>query len=201
MPYAVTTITVRPGTAAKALPGIEAWLKGAAGTLLGCWTSDIGALNRILILRDGAGPAFLVEHDAMLRGGDPCGGGETMTDVQLDLYEPFPFLPPVKPGSFGPVYEMRHYVLKPGGVSQTIAGWEKALPKRLEMSPVITGMYSITGLSPRFMHIWPYASLNDRARVRGEAVAKGIWPPPGGGERLVEMRSDIYLPTAFSPLK
>ncbi len=62
-------------------------------------------------------------------------------------------------------------------------------------------MYSVTGLTPRFMHIWPYKSLDERHRIRAKAVETGIWPPPGGPDRLVTMQNDIYLAAPFSPIR
>jgi hypothetical protein len=79
--------------------------------------------------------------------------------------------------------------------------WRKALPERMKLSRVTAAMYSITGPTPRFVHIWPYASLEERQRIRKEAVEKKIWPPPGGPDRLVAQQTDIYLPASFSPLK
>ena len=54
MQYDVATITVRPGTAPKAIAKLEAPLTaGHAGrNLLACWYSEIGALNQILIIRN-----------------------------------------------------------------------------------------------------------------------------------------------------
>jgi hypothetical protein len=61
-------------------------------------------------------------------------------------------------------------------------------------------MHSITGTVTRFMHIRPYADLNERSRLRAKAVADGLWPPPGGPDHLAMMQSDIYLSAAFSPI-
>src|SRR5262249_48638729 len=72
---------------------------------------------------------------------------------------------------------------------------------RSRVSRVTVGMYSTTGPTPRFIHIWPYASLEERQRIRKEAVDKKLWPPPGGPERLVAQQTDIYLPAPFSPMK
>jgi hypothetical protein len=62
-------------------------------------------------------------------------------------------------------------------------------------------MTAVSGPVIRFMHIWPYPSLNDRARLREKAVADGVWPPPGGPTLLASQQSDIYLPAPFSPMK
>ena len=61
-------------------------------------------------------------------------------------------------------------------------------------------MMSVTGPVTRFMHIWPYGSLDERQRLRGKAVAEGVWSPPGGPDHLAVMQSDIFLPAAFSPM-
>ena len=52
MHYDVTIITVRPGTEHKALARLAETLPALlGGDLLACWRSDIGALNRILLIR------------------------------------------------------------------------------------------------------------------------------------------------------
>ena len=54
----------------------------------------------------------------------------------------------------------------------------------------------------RFTNIWAYASLNDRAAIRAQAVSDGIWPPKGGPAHLsTDMFSTIAMPLASSPLK
>ncbi len=62
-------------------------------------------------------------------------------------------------------------------------------------------MHSITGTVTRFMHIWPYGSLDERSRLRAKALADKVWPPPGGPHHLQMMQSDIYLPADFSPVR
>src|SRR3546814_14351739 len=62
------------------------------------------------------------------------------------------------------------------------------------LSHLVGAMYALDGTTPRFLNIWPYASLNDRSRIRGEAVAQGIWPPKGGPANLTTMESTIYMP-------
>jgi hypothetical protein len=59
----------------------------------------------------------------------------------------------------------------------------------------------VTGAVIRFMHIWPYKSFDERARLRDKAVADGVWPPPGGPGHLVSQQVDIYLPAPFSPMR
>jgi hypothetical protein len=71
----------------------------------------------------------------------------------------------------------------------------------MKISPVLAGMTSVTGAVTRFLHIWPYRSFDERARLRERAIADGVWPPPGGPGHLVSQQVDIYLPAPFSPMK
>ena len=62
-------------------------------------------------------------------------------------------------------------------------------------------MYGIDG-APHLTQIWPYASLEERAKARGGSVADGKWPPKGGPDWLTpEMTSTVAMPMAFSPMK
>ena len=62
-------------------------------------------------------------------------------------------------------------------------------------------MYALDGTVPRFLNIWPYKSVDERSRIRAEAVKDGIWPPKGGPAHLTTMESTIYVPAPFSPLR
>ncbi|SFJ29160.1 NIPSNAP protein [Bosea sp. OK403] len=203
MRYEIATLTVKLGKAASVVAGIDAYVKApeAKGTLLGCWTSEIGALNEIFVLRGFADDAELqAERLRALDTTNPFSAGDDIARLQFDSYAPFPFLPPVQPAKLGKVYEIRTYKLKHGGVPATIAAWEAAVPERVKLSPLVIAMHALDG-PPRFTHIWPFASLDARASVRADSVAKGIWPPKGGPEWLTgEMHSTIALPTAISPL-
>jgi hypothetical protein len=122
--------------------------------------------------------------------------------VAIDHFALFPFLPPIAPGKFGPVYEVRLYHLKPSsGLAPTIEAWRAAVGPRSEVSPLTAAMYAPGGPGPRFMHIWPYTSLDERMRLRAEAVARKVWPPVGGPPHLATMTSTIFLPAPFSPLQ
>lgn len=203
MRYEIATLTIRLGKAGQVVQALDAELKSGAakGNLLGCWASEIGVLNQILLLRGFSDEAQLrAERERILASGNPFGCGEDIASLDFDSYAPFPFLPPVEPGRYGSVYEIRTYGLKHGGVPATIAAWEAAIPARTELSPLVIAMYALDGPS-RFTHIWPFESLNQRAAVRADSVAKGIWPPKGAPQWLTgEMKSTIALPTAISPL-
>jgi len=201
--YELATLSILMGSAPKLLAGIEAYVSApeAAGRLLGVWTSDIGALNKLVILREFEDDATLLRERARtLRATNPFGAAEALTRLELDSYAPFPDMPPIETGAFGPVYEIRSYVLKTGGLLPTFEGWAEKLPARTAVSPLTIALYALDG-TPRITHIWPYASTNARFEKRTESVTVGAWPPKSAVWLTNEMQAGIYLPTAISPLK
>src|SRR3954451_20122290 len=127
MLYELATLSVRLGSAGKGIAGGDAYVKDqqAQGSLLGCWASELGELNQIFVLRgfDDAAALDAEQRRGLMRS-NPFHCGEFMAGVSTERYAPFPFLPPVTPGQFGSVYEIRTYLLKMGGVAPTIAAWE-----------------------------------------------------------------------------
>jgi len=199
--YEVTIITVRPGTHPSALAKLKEQLANARD-VLACWYSEIGALNQIMIIRSVADAAAnLAARAATLSSRNPFGIGELITAMSIDTYTAFDFLPPMQPGAFGPCYEVRTYVLKPDGLTPTFELWREWAPRRAKVSSLLVAMTSLTGNVVRFMHIWPYKTLDERARLRAKAIADGVWPPPGGPGHLAVQQSDVYLPADFSPLR
>jgi hypothetical protein len=197
--YDVTILTVRPGTHPQALDVLG---KTEDSARLACWFSDIGAVNQVMLIRRSADAAAELERrHSVLAAGNPFGLGDIITAMAMDTYVSFDFIAPLRPGQFGPCYEVRSYVLKPGGLEPTMALWRKAVPGRAAVSPLLAAMTSVTGAVTRFLHIWPYKSFDERARLRDKAVADGVWPPPGGPGHLISQQVDIYLPAPFSPMR
>jgi hypothetical protein len=208
MYYEIATLTLPFGTAAQVAQQVEAFARapGAGGELLACWSSDIGVLNQMIVLRGFADRAALdAERRRTLASASPFGCGELYQRLELASYVGFDWFRPVRPtaesGIAGPVYEIRTYGIKPGGVTKTSELWAEYLPAREKLSPCVVAMLALDG-PPRFTNIWAYPSLDARSRIRADAVAQGIWPPKGGPAWLTtDMVSTIALPTAGSPLK
>jgi hypothetical protein len=199
--YDVAIVTVRPGTHLQALAVLGKEL-GGDSNLLACWYSEIGAINQILLIRNVTDAAATLDaRFAALNTSNPFGLRDFVTAMSMDTYVSFDFVAPLRPGEFGPCYEVRNYLLKPDGLPPTIALWRKAVPPRATVSPLLAAMTSVTGAVTRFLHIWPYKTLDERARLRDKAVADGVWPPPGGPSHLLSQQVDIYLPAAFSPMR
>ncbi|MFI5012777.1 MAG: NIPSNAP family protein [Hyphomicrobiales bacterium] len=202
MLYELAKLTLQIGATPKAVAGIKAYVSDAKakGTLLGCWSCEIGDLNQVALLRGFADAEELrAERERALESRDPFFCRDVLTGVEMDGYAPFPGIQPIKTGALGPIYEIRTYTLKPGGLPGTIAAWQAALPARLELSANLVVMHTIDGES-RFTHIWPYRSLEQRAAIRAKSVSIGVWPPKGGPDYIAVMRNGIWLPTDISAL-
>jgi len=200
--YELATLSFRLVDGPKAVGGVLPWVTapGAHGELLGCWQAENGTLGRLFVLRGFTGQAELDEERQRARAScAPFGGDAFLTDLALRSYAPFPFVPPVRPGKYGPVYEIRDYHLRPGGLPATVAGWRTALPARHRIDPLTVAMYALDG-PDRIIQIWPFASLDERLAIRRDLYADGRWPPPGAPEQILDADSVIALPTAFSPL-
>jgi len=202
--YDVTIVTVRPGTHPEALARLKqaGSAMAPAGKLLACWYSDLGAINQVMLIRScDDETSLLAQRAAILQSLSPFGLADLITAITMDTYVALPFMPAMSGGRFGPFYEVRTYMLKPDGLAKTIALWRDAVPGRNAVSPLLAAMYSVTGPSIRFMHIWPYASLDERQRLRTKSVADGVWPPPNGPDQLLSQQADIFLPADFSPMQ
>ncbi len=202
--FDVTIVTLRCGANPAALKRLSETLAapGLRGKLLACWYSDIGALNQVMIIRGFAGEAALnEERKSLALSADPFGLGDMTLALASDSYTPFDFVPPPQPGKAGPVFEVRTYRGKPGGLAGTIEAWRKFLPGRIKLSPILACMYTLGGGTPRFMHVWPYPDLNTRNKIRADAVKAGVWPPSGGAVHLQTQQSDIYYAAPFSPIQ
>jgi succinate dehydrogenase/fumarate reductase flavoprotein subunit len=206
MYYELATMTLPFGTAAQAAANVQTFAAQGQGELLGCWFTDIGVLNQMIVLRGFDDLATLQdERQRTQQNASPFGCGEIFQSLEQHSYQGFPWMKPVRPsaesGINGPVYEIRTYGIKPGGVQPTIDLWEQAVPAREKLSPCVIAMVALDG-PLRFTNIWAYPSLDARAKARAESVAQGIWPPKGGPAHLTtNMVSTIAMPTAVSPLK
>jgi hypothetical protein len=118
----------------------------------------------------------------------------------MEDYALFPFLPEIEPSTFGAFYEIRRYWLKPGGITPTIAAWQRAIgPAKAYTSHLVANMYALAG-PPRIAHLWGFSSLEQRMALRKRHFAGGLWPPTGGPEQIETATSTICVPESWSPL-
>lgn len=202
MIYDVTTLSIAVGNGPAALERIGKAVQGERGVrLYACWTCEIGAVGDVLLLRGYPGAeALQADRDAMVREGDPFGLGDMLESITRHSFVQFPFLPELPTGRLGPFYEVRVYQTTRAGIAATIELWRDAIPHRVKISPLVTAMYATDGAMPRFMHVWPYPSLDARQALRQQSFDSGQWPPKGGLVHLRRFSSSIYVPAPFSPL-
>ncbi|NKQ55498.1 NIPSNAP family protein [Amycolatopsis sp. K13G38] len=200
--YELATLSFPLLEGEKASAGVLPWVNApeARGQLLGCWQTENGPLGRLVVLRVFVNDAELARERQRARASsEPFGAGEHLTDLTLQSFAPFPFVPPVRTGRFGPVYEIRDYHLRPGGLPATIHGWRQALPARHRIDPLTIVMYALDG-PDRIIQIWPFQSLDERVALRRDLYGSGLWPPPGAPEQILDATSIIAWPAGFSPL-
>jgi hypothetical protein len=176
--------------------------------LFAFWHTEVGPLNQVihvwpykdLMERE------KIRADAQKDGTWPPKTAEFIVGQRSDIYLPFAMSPQTKPGKLGPFYEMRIYTLAPGGLPNIEKAWQHALPERLKLGPLAAVWYSELGGINKFMHIWPYPSLDARTDIRKRAQEAGAWPPSAQkagtpAYQLLQQENKILLPAAFSPLQ
>ena len=205
MIYEIRTYRIAPGSlsAVETRFGEGYEYRKKYSVLTAFWHTEIGPLNEIVHVwgyRDLAERAR-IRGEAAKDANWPPRIGEFIRAMRSEIVVPFSSVPDVRPGKVGPIFELRYYTLKAGMLPEVAKGWEAKLPERAKLSPVVLAGGVEFGEANGFVHVWAYPSLDQRAKVRAEAVEKGIWPPPGGGDRLLTQENKILLPAAFSPLQ
>ena len=204
MIYEVRTYELKPGTVAQWEGHFEAALPNRVkySELAALWHTEIGPLNQVIHVW----PYESLEHRTEIRAqaaqepGWPPKGGELLLSMASQIWTPAPFSPALGGNrKLGNVYEMRIYEYQPGAMPKVLAAWEKSLPKRLELSPIAACMYTDIGGLNLWMHIWPYADLGERDRIRAASMTLPDWPPQTR-EWLVNMQNKIVVPAACSPM-
>ena len=204
MLYNLTYLTIRPNQLGPVLSALPETVPAASpnGALIACLNCDIGGLNRIAVLTAYETiDALQADRAAVLSSADPYGVSSYLGAIETAAFKPLSFTTPIVPGQLGPFFEIRTYEIAPKGLAETEAAWARVVEQRNTISPLLMVMGSIDTLPTKMVHLWPYASLDDRTRARAEASKLGIWPPPGGSSHVLSLRSEIFVPLAFSPLK
>lgn len=212
MIYEVRTYDIKP----HSLPEVEKRFGEAYekrkkySELAAFWHTEIGPLNQVIHVW----PYKDLEERGRIRaaavkdGVWPPKTAEFMLSQRADIMIPFSFSPEMKPGKMGPYFEMRTYTYATGELPRFQQLWEKALPARLKVGPLCAVWYSELGGLNKFVHIWPYPSLDARNETRRKAQETGMWPPSVVAKKeglpvyqLLAQENKILMPAAFSPLQ
>ena len=212
MIYEVRTYHVKPGS----LPEVEKRFGEAyekrkkLSEMAAFWHTEIGPLNQIVHVwpyKDIA-ERGRIRAESLKVDGWPPKIGEFLLEQRSDIMIPFAISPELKPGKMGPYFEMRTYTYASGELPLIMKLWESSLPERLKFGPICAAWYSELGGLNKFVHIWPYQTLNQRNEIRDKAKDSGAWPPSakaikegGRGYNLLAQENKILMPSAFSPLQ
>jgi len=96
------------------------------------------------------------------------------------------------------IYEVRTYHIQPRSLPEVLKRFGEGYEKRKQFSELAAFWYTEIGPLNQIIHVWPYADVAERNRVRAEAAKSGSWPP-AIGEFIDSMNSEIFIPAPFSP--
>lgn len=204
MLYDLTILSLLPGTLGAVLPILPKTYENFSktGTTIGAFSCEFGVLNRFAFITGYESVEALVEERArLMTTEDAYGIAPYLGGVVSTAFKPLFFMGDIETGTFGPFYEFRTYTLAPNGLPETAEAWSKVVPRRNEISKVLTVMASIEEGPQKMVHIYPYANIADRQAARAQASKEGIWPPPGGSAKLTALQNELFVATAYSALK
>lgn len=175
------------------------------------WHTEIGPLNQIIHVW----PYQNFEERTRIRAAAagvpnwPPKIREFVVGQRSEVFNPLAVSPELKPGNLGPYFEMRTYTLAGNAeVPKLVKLWERGIPERTKISPLCAAWISEFGALNRFVHIWPYKSVDARNEVRKQAQATGMWPPSVLAKKegwppyeIITQENKILMPAAFSPLQ
>ena len=103
------------------------------------------------------------------------------------------------------IYEMRTYDVKPGLLSAYLKLFnDVGLPERKPHNNLVGFWFTEFGALSQVVHIWRWASLDQRAVLRGELMQNPKWTQdflPIAMPMLDRLSSVILNPAEFSPLQ
>lgn len=96
------------------------------------------------------------------------------------------------------IYEVRTYDLQVRSLGEVEKLFGENLPVRLKYSPLGGFFHTEIGPLNQIIHIWPYADIAERTKIRSEASKEANWPPPIA-PFIKHMTAEIVAPLPFSP--
>jgi hypothetical protein len=200
------TYQLKPATMATFEQRFGEKLPGRAklSPLAGLWHTEVGPLNTAIHVwpYETFEERTRIRAEAVATGVWPANTTEFIVNMKSEIFLPAPFSPKLEPRELGGLYEFRIYEFAPGSIPGVIERWSEKIAERIKLSPLVGAWYSELGGLNKWVHIWAYKDANERARVRAEAVARGIWPP-GSAQAGVLWKQEnmLTIPAACSPLR
>jgi hypothetical protein len=181
------------GRFAECLPA-----RAKVSPIAGFFQSEIGMLNQIHMLWPYANLAERERCRAVKVENYPPQMADLGVELEVRVFNAAPFAPKPEPRQSGGLYEIRTYTYPAGAIPQVIEAWSGRIEERQKYSPLVFAGYSEFGVQNLWLHIWAYKDWNERARIREEVHAKGVWPPRGAAAPL-RQQNMLVIPTALSP--
>ncbi len=103
------------------------------------WHTEVGPLNEIIHVwgyKDLAERAR-IRAEAAKDANWPPKIREFVVDQEVEVVNPFPFIPDITPGTMGPIFEVRRYSLTAGSLPGVMKRWEGSIGERVKLSPVV----------------------------------------------------------------
>ena len=208
MIYEVRTYTLKPGTVPQAEQAFADKIaeRVKLSPLAGFWRSEVGTLNQIIHIwpyKD-TNERAKIRAEVVEKKVWPPAIADFVVNMESKVLTGAPFSPNFAPGEHGGIYEFRTYTYAPNMIPKVMDVWAKHVPGRIKLSPLIFAGFSDIGTVNQWTHVWAYKNMGERERIRGEAVAKGIWPPPRDPNAPIVMlrqETTLAIPAKFSPLK
>ena len=204
MIYEMRTYTLRAGSVPefeKRFGDVIAY-REKYSPLAAFWHTEIGPLNQVIHVWPYADLAerARIRAEAMKDPNWPPKTREFVLAQESKLLTPAPFSPPLDPRSDGPIYEIRTYDIQPSNIPRMTEAFAAAIPNRIALSPLVGAFSTEFGPLNQWIHIWVYRSLDERMRIRAEAMKQPTWPPKAQ-EIEWRMETKIVLPASFSKLR
>ncbi len=205
MIYEFRTYDIKPRMMGDYQAAVDKALAGGRtkySPLFGYWYTEFGPLNQALHVWPYEDLKQRQDIRAVVGklGYWPPASGPLLAAQKSEIFLPAPFNDEKVTGQLGPVYELRTYTYATGDIPHVIEAWSKAIDERRKHSSFIGAWYTDLGGLNQWAHMWAYKSLEERARVRADMVARKLWPAPGGPVPL-RQENKLMLPFPFSPLK
>jgi hypothetical protein len=202
MIYEIRTYSLKPRTMAEvekrwvdAYPVREPYSRVSA-----VLKTEFGPLNEFIQIwaYDSIEERYRVRAEASKEAAWPPPIAEFIENQKVEILNPFPFAPDWAPGPLQPIWEMRQYTYRPGTLADIQAKWEAGLAGRLQFSSLaMLGNIEFGPTANSFIHLWPYASIEERTETRAKAMATGQWPP-AVAEPYLRQENKILVPAAQS---
>jgi hypothetical protein len=210
MIHELRVYTLKPGKLREYLGHAETIGRPARGqnygVNIGYWTPEFSTLNQVWHIW-----AYeSLDDRARLRA--ELGRNEAWTREYLPRIRPLlerqdiSFMHPVKEVTAPPpggIFELRAYRTEVGFVRTLADAYMEIMPVREKYSPNV-GLW--VGESPQpneMLHMWAYPSLDARAKARAALFQDKEWLGHMApvSPRIVEMKSTVLVPTAYSTMK